>query len=648
MPETGLSLTYPDFLPATGYEYGHGRGTSGWSALQRELIDETVHSAYRMVLMTHDWSCLKPTATLKVRLAVTGTLSAIPTRIGSQYILEATAAIFDSTMVGATLPLVVRFDDTGYLFTIVEYISATRVKVLAVDDQPAVTFGEAVTGIATEIQGGSPYTVLTAADSMFRGTSVGDTLNFDNGSSYTIVQFVSATVVHLAGDASAETDTDTIVLERSGASAVSFLGYIPGTDRTAITVPAGSTFNQQMEDDGDSIVFTATGNSYTIVEFSSVQSVRVATDITGIEAVGDTITVTKAGTATDVGSFVAGSQITATEGIFTDDMDDNALVIVFDNTAADGNAYTIVEFVDAFNVIVDADASLESGAFSIVNAAGTMSGVNYDGSQTTITVSAATFVEAMEGMTIRFVRSGNRYTISKFTDTTHVKVLGNAGGELQEADRDNRLWVVGASDIASGSTFSIDNTGGDYDLPDDFGGLVGRITYDPDQVGFDIQVVSDQQILRRRQNTTNFTGKPRYAARQVKPTTGLVDQRFRMLVYPSPDATYTLSYKYRVLAQKMTDDKPYPIGGMMLGETILAACRAVAEERMNNTRGPLWEAYLTRLQGSIAADKRASTPTDAGYATDAARRSRHGHGSHFSDHVFLGGAVTHSGGYHDA
>jgi hypothetical protein len=121
-----------------------------------------------------------------------------------------------------------------------------------------------------------------------------------------------------------------------------------------------------------------------------------------------------------------------------------------------------------------------------------------------------------------------------------------------------------------------------------------------------------------------------------------------MLVWPNPDATYTLSIKYRVLAQKLTETKPFPIGGMMLGETILAACRAVSEERMTNARGPLWEAYLVRLQGSIDADRRHSTAYDAGFANDPTSMRGRGRGRFDTGGLLIDGAVTHSGGYYSA
>jgi hypothetical protein len=648
MPESGLSLTYPDLLAATGYEYGHGRDASGWDAKQLALIDETIHSAYRRVLGAYDWSFLKPTVSIKARAEVTGTLNSIPTRLGDQYIFNATTSIFTADMVGETLPIVANFDDTGYRFTITEYISGSRVKVQAAANQPALEFGSYLTGTAEAIEVVDPYTAVTGGTDSFYDDMVGDTLNFTSGSpgaSYTISRYVSDAVAHVYGDASSETDTATFDVERPGTDTATLV-YSAQTGQTNINVAAGSMFAQRMEDDSDTIVFTGTSNSYPIVDFVDVHNVRVTGDITGTESQGDTITVKHGGTATDVGDFVSGSRITATQSIFTDDMDDNAMVIVFDATAGEGNSYTIIEWVDAYTVIVDGDASAESGAFSIVQAAGKVSGqITYDSGQSTLDATASIFATTMRGMTVRFVTSGRKYTISSYTDADTVKLLGNAGSE--NSNEAVYFWVIGASDIASASTFTLENTGGTYALPDDFGGFVGRITFDEDDLGSDIEIVSDQQILRRRQHST-AASRPTYAARRVKASDGTIGQRYELLLWPDSDATYTLYIKYRVIPRKLTSseidentpDAPYPIGGMFLSEVILASCRAVAEERMNNVRGPMYEAYAERLAAAIEYDKQVSTPYTAGYVGDPSTTR------HLEMDLRLGTEVTHTGDYY--
>ena len=58
-----------------------------------------------------------------------------------------------------------------------------------------------------------------------------------------------------------------------------------------------------------------------------------------------------------------------------------------------------------------------------------------------------------------------------------------------------------------------------------------------------------------------------------------------MYLWPTPDSTYTLSYRYKALVAKLTSAAPYPLGGQAHAQTIEAACLAIAEERLNDERG---------------------------------------------------------------
>jgi hypothetical protein len=94
-------------------------------------------------------------------------------------------------------------------------------------------------------------------------------------------------------------------------------------------------------------------------------------------------------------------------------------------------------------------------------------------------------------------------------------------------------------------------------------------------------------------------------------------QRFQLMLWPTPDAAYTVSYRYHALPAKLTASYPYPLGGEAHAETILASCLAVAEARQENNAGIHAANFMQRLQASIAYDKQINTPDVAGYNRDA-------------------------------
>jgi len=85
------------------------------------------------------------------------------------------------------------------------------------------------------------------------------------------------------------------------------------------------------------------------------------------------------------------------------------------------------------------------------------------------------------------------------------------------------------------------------------------------------------------------------------------------MVYPKPDANYTVSYKYHALPGKIDASYPYPKGGAAHAETILEACLAIAEARMDNNAGIHAAAFQNRMNASIAFDKKMHTPEYLGY-----------------------------------
>ena len=130
-------------------------------------------------------------------------------------------------------------------------------------------------------------------------------------------------------------------------------------------------------------------------------------------------------------------------------------------------------------------------------------------------------------------------------------------------------------------------------------------------------------------------GVPEYAALINKTvasntTTG---QRFQMMVWPIPDAVYSIRYNYSVITNtvmsdssgdEVVDDDPVPqdtiipVGGALHGETILASCLTVAEQLVDefNNPGKMQARYMERLAASINLDRRSNLPDYFGYNGD--------------------------------
>ena len=88
-----------------------------------------------------------------------------------------------------------------------------------------------------------------------------------------------------------------------------------------------------------------------------------------------------------------------------------------------------------------------------------------------------------------------------------------------------------------------------------------------------------------------------------------------MILWPTPDAIYTLTYRFIPHPDALTTAAPYPYGGAAHAETLIESCLAVAEQRMNHERGLHYAAFMDRLGASVAYDRR-QAPEFYGYCGD--------------------------------
>jgi len=203
---------------------------------------------------------------------------------------------------------------------------------------------------------------------------------------------------------------------------------------------------------------------------------------------------------------------------------------------------------------------------------------------TDITVSASTFDESFVGSTITFDTTGNAYQIVTYTSATQVSVQGDASAE-------------------SGTDSLTITTGGDYLLPADFGSLDGPPTFFAENIGWTpLDVVGEQRIRYRRQFAYG-TSRPLEVAIRPVPIASAATQRMEMMVWPIPDESYRMAYRYSILPTQL-GASDYPLGGRAHTQTILESCLACAERRIHDEAGIHTKAFEVHLAQSIKYDER--------------------------------------------
>jgi len=195
-------------------------------------------------------------------------------------------------------------------------------------------------------------------------------------------------------------------------------------------------------------------------------------------------------------------------------------------------------------------------------------------------------------------------------------VVDNTEYSIASRDSDTELTLSSAwsEDTITEDDYTLRHNG-NYDLPDDYGGIEGNMTFEPSEFKPGIRIVGEGRIrsLRSGQTTRQY---PRYAAIRPKTTDGTGGQRFEVLFFPIPNDAYALSYKKLILASALTAVTKYPYGGAMHAETIEASCLAALELQEDEQRGPKYQHFMERLAASIQIDKKSNSADYFGYIGD--------------------------------
>lgn len=213
------------------------------------------------------------------------------------------------------------------------------------------------------------------------------------------------------------------------------------------------------------------------------------------------------------------------------------------------------------------------------------------------------------------ITSGYEWSWLKPTTTLPIQrgygtgTIEVASGVVTLADGTFPSWAALGEITVSGTSYTVDTRDGDsqvtlddtsvtiasgtdyrlnqlvYDLPDDFGRFASSLHYEPDANRVSIQIIPVSRLLSLR-STQSLTGNPIYAAVRFKSATpAAIGSRQEVMFYPTPDEAHTLYYEYEAYSGKLTEELPYPLGGMQMAEVYIESCLSVAEVRGNDEPG---------------------------------------------------------------
>ncbi|KKN83509.1 hypothetical protein LCGC14_0297470 [marine sediment metagenome] len=223
----------------------------------------------------------------------------------------------------------------------------------------------------------------------------------------------------------------------------------------------------------------------------------------------------------------------------------------------------------------------------------TTTGVGTITTNTTLTVAAATFYPSMVGATITSVTLETAYTISAYTSSKVVTLSADASAD-------------------NGDTFTIAATG-TYQLPDDFGGMVDDFVFDYSSAGplHDLEEVSLARIDELQRNDSG-TGESQYWAIMPRSLVLTASQKYDVIVYPTPSTTWTIRYRYQVLATVLTDATTVYLPGSPLFSQA-AECAGLAEaELMTGHVHGVWEGrFAEAMEAAIDEDRSLFNDWDA-------------------------------------
>ena len=155
----------------------------------------------------------------------------------------------------------------------------------------------------------------------------------------------------------------------------------------------------------------------------------------------------------------------------------------------------------------------------------------------------------------------------------------------------------------------------EYELPTNFGGIRTQFQY-TSQTGYPpLEERAEGEILELRSYGEN-SSYPMYYAIRAGNYDPEVGQRYELIVWPTPQSSYTVYYSYYYMPPMLSNDDDVPMAGTEHAETILKFCLAAAESEGDEMGdGPQSAAAMECMANSIRIDKMRE-PRQLGPLTD--------------------------------
>jgi hypothetical protein len=112
-----------------------------------------------------------------------------------------------------------------------------------------------------------------------------------------------------------------------------------------------------------------------------------------------------------------------------------------------------------------------------------------------------------------------------------------------------------------------------------------------------------------------YSARPEMYAIRVKRDVG-EGTRWEIVFWPTPDASYSLQYRYRTNPTLLSTGLAKPVGGMPHAQTVIQSCLLSADELMGKRDDGKWDKYLILLQASVSHDRTSNAPQTLGYNRD--------------------------------
>ena len=167
----------------------------------------------------------------------------------------------------------------------------------------------------------------------------------------------------------------------------------------------------------------------------------------------------------------------------------------------------------------------------------------------------------------------------------------------------------------------------EYELPADFAIIDGPLIYPAGSSVLypNIPIVSEHTI-RQNIQATDSSGRPRMAAVRPKPIDDMGGTRYEILLWPVPDDTYNLTYRYQRNPSLLPADSALPLGGQPHAQTVLEACLSAGEElgveTAQNSKGLHSARFMECLAASVSHDRNANSPESLGMQYDKSEAMR--------------------------